>query len=245
MAINDYIARWKLDETSGTNAADETTTYNGTYVNSPTLGVTGAYSGSTGVTFASASSQYVAGGSSTLLKNVAACSLSCWAKWTDATADMLLIRINGNTGATRSSLTANAGGTGKLRSFARAGDAESTQQKNHTGTALNDGAWHHIVTVINYAADTIDFYVDGVLASSSGTISFTATATSNTDSASYAIAAAYSPASNFFNGALDDVRVYDRALSATEVNELYHFYFPMYHGNRPRRQMRNRALLRM
>jgi hypothetical protein len=50
---------WVLGEPSGTNANDEAGTQDGTYVNTPTLGVSGINGDATGATFVAASSQHV------------------------------------------------------------------------------------------------------------------------------------------------------------------------------------------
>jgi len=75
-------------------------------------------------------------------------------------------------------------------------------------TAIADNLWHHIVAVDN--SGTITFYIDGKSdggGADSG--SFTAT-TIGIDNAG-----------EKFNGLLDDIRIYSRALSATEVSQLY------------------------
>jgi len=77
---------------------------------------------------------------------------------------------------------------------------------------VTDGEWHHGVFVLSNSGQTLTVYLDGV---SDGTI------TGDTVSG-------FSPTINgiggniqFFNGSLDDVRIYDRALSADEISRLY------------------------
>ncbi len=82
----------------------------------------------------------------------------------------------------------------------------------------NDDAWHHAVGVWDGTNDTI--YVDGVLQSGS-----TAAGAATLDSTALFIGA-YSDngspfAGSYWDGSIDDVRVYNRALSATEVLKLY------------------------
>jgi hypothetical protein len=44
-------AYWRLGESSGTTAVDQVGVYNGTYINSPTLGVDGIFAGNTAAGF--------------------------------------------------------------------------------------------------------------------------------------------------------------------------------------------------
>lgn len=81
--------------------------------------------------------------------------------------------------------------------------------------AINDGVWHHVVAVRDAAAGLDRLYVDGVEAinvARSYTTDFTSTGLISIGSYSDAY---------FFDGAIDEVAVYDKALSATQV--AYHY----------------------
>ncbi|MCG8462071.1 MAG: LamG domain-containing protein, partial [Holophagales bacterium] len=87
-------------------------------------------------------------------------------------------------------------------------------QQTLTGTTIvADDAWHHLVGV--YDGGEIRIYVDGVLdasaPSSAGTVETTA---------DLLLGRNYS-SGNFFRGTLDDVRLYDRALDAAEIADLF------------------------
>ena len=102
-------------------------------------------------------------------------------------------------------------GNGDLSFFAQGNNASTTQTQ--TGGVINDGTWHHVVAV--KSADSLRLYVDeytsGVAAASFGTIDVAAPLTIGGESATV----------SDFEGKLDDVRVYTRALSASDVGELY------------------------
>ncbi len=89
------------------------------------------------------------------------------------------------------------------------------------GTAYTDTAnWHHVVGV--YDQTTAYIYVDGVLrnssaASISGPIVYKYSEVLNIGKMSYGEPTLYFP----FDGLIDDVRVYSRALSSTDVSNLY------------------------
>ncbi|MSR71452.1 MAG: LamG domain-containing protein [Candidatus Taylorbacteria bacterium] len=73
-----------------------------------------------------------------------------------------------------------------------------------------DGAWHHVIAT--YDGSTAALYVDGVLVSSGAASgSFTPGA----------LTIGSSGASEYYNGLIDDVRIYSRALTAAEVRTLY------------------------
>ena len=83
-----------------------------------------------------------------------------------------------------------------------------------SSASVRDGKWHHVVVVISRTAGVKSFYIDGKFDNSNSiTISGSVTnpklflGKTNWD--------------NWFNGSMDDVRIYNRALSATEVAQLY------------------------
>ncbi|MFC1758970.1 LamG-like jellyroll fold domain-containing protein [Planctomycetota bacterium] len=88
------------------------------------------------------------------------------------------------------------------------------------GTASLDGEWHHLGFVMRNDGDAIatDYYLDGVLEGSAAPGNgFGITATSN----DYAIGRLGLPAAlQYFNGSLDDLRIYDHELSAGDVRAL-------------------------
>jgi hypothetical protein len=79
---------------------------------------------------------------------------------------------------------------------------------------INDGAWHHLVATRANTGGEMAVYVDGVLRGSG-----TGPTGSRTLPASLRIGSLQT-GNNFLNGTLDDVRLYDRVLTATEVAEL-------------------------
>ena len=75
------------------------------------------------------------------------------------------------------------------------------------------GEWHHLVAIINHENGTVSWYGDASLI---GNINFSDTFVSGI------LRIGVDPyISGPFNGSLDDVRIYNRALSATEVFNLY------------------------
>jgi hypothetical protein len=81
-------------------------------------------------------------------------------------------------------------------------------------TIVNDGAWRHIACV--ESGGTVWFYLDGAAAGSA-----TGTSDPNFYSGTRAIGITDDAAFNPFAGTLADIRVYNRALSAAEIAQIY------------------------
>ena len=81
--------------------------------------------------------------------------------------------------------------------------------------SVDDGNWHQGVMVVT-GGNTVTLYLDGQAqspAANNGTV------TTFTNASDIRIGNDYN--SDFFPGSIDDVRVYDRALSASEIQQLY------------------------
>jgi len=93
----------------------------------------------------------------------------------------------------------------------------SNQYKASAGGDINDGAWHHLAAT--YDSSDMKIYVDGQLLgvnnSNSGPLP--------TNDFSVWIGRHYDPnnSSDYFNGTIDDVTIYSRALSSTQIEALY------------------------
>lgn len=87
-----------------------------------------------------------------------------------------------------------------------------------SGGDYKDGQWHHIVS--NLGASEIALYIDGQLISQisgQGAI---------TDNPSDLFFGRHGVLGRFYNGAIDDIRIYDGALSETNVKQLYNIPEP-------------------
>jgi hypothetical protein len=81
----------------------------------------------------------------------------------------------------------------------------------------NDGNWHFVTAVRDQAAGSITLYVDG------SRVATTSSTTTSSLTAPGFLGLGKNPcnSSAVFNGALDDIIAYNRALSPTEVSHLY------------------------
>lgn len=103
------------------------------------------------------------------------------------------------------------------------GDGTSTcRVSSNTTNAEAKGQLYHLVGVRNTTASTVNLYVNGVLHDS---VADTTLDTTNTTSL---IIGSHPPchAVEYFNGMIDEVRIYNRALSDSEIQDLYFSVIP-------------------
>ncbi len=98
-----------------------------------------------------------------------------------------------------------------------------TQTTIPSTNAVTDGVWHHVIGTHSSAGGVMKMYVDGVL---QGTVN--GVTAENWGSPGYWKIGGYSnnawprgAGHGYFTGDIDDVRVYDHALSVGEVSDLY------------------------
>lgn len=84
---------------------------------------------------------------------------------------------------------------------------------------LNDGGWHQVVGVHDFAANQTQLYVDGILRDTKPYNPFAASA------ANFAVGGIFNPAGTqmvgILTGAADEVSIWDNALNSTQVAYLY------------------------
>jgi len=86
-----------------------------------------------------------------------------------------------------------------------------------TGGTVSDGDWHHVVGMRDEANSLISVYVDTILSDSA--IESSVGSTDSTVDLYIGSSVAYP---SYFDGIIDDVRIYNRALSLPEIQSIYH-----------------------
>lgn len=188
------VGWWRFDEGSGSVAKDSSE-----YGNDGTIygaaWVTGKYGGALnfdGIT------NYVDCGHNSVL-NLSTVTYIAWVK--TSTTGIILTRAN-------------------YDYFAIAPDGR-VQARNfvssvYSNSPVADGAWHHVAVTVNLPANTAVFYIDGLpngardISSWAGTLNYEKTWIGNRWNYP-------SP----FNGTLDEIRIYDKVLSADEIQESF------------------------
>jgi hypothetical protein len=93
-------------------------------------------------------------------------------------------------------------------------ESGSSQNQIYSASPVNDGVWHNIVTTYGGPGTRVKMYIDGVINDS------TAVVTLGTPSSLFGIGN-NTQANIPFQGKIDDVGMWNRALTATEVCQLY------------------------
>jgi arylsulfatase A-like enzyme len=204
VAGSGLVARWKLDETSGTNASDASgNQHAGTLVNAP--GWT-AGPGRRFLTF-NGTSQYVSVASIPDLRSQV--TAACWAR-----SDTPAWNFAGTLVSRRPQFILHPWlNSTRLSFLVFHGGAQSGAEiylNTIPGFSLTD--WHHYAGTYDSASGTIRLYVDGILRA---TTPITPTLLDSTTGPLHL--GKDVNFARYLDGAIDDARIHDRALTAAEI----------------------------
>lgn len=203
------LAFWRFNEGSGTTAASETGTHMGTLVGTPTWppGKSGTGIGLNGT------SQYVTVPLTTALDIVTnKVSILAWinADTTAGARRIVCLPSNSTAGSEKYSLMIS---DGQLQMWIRAPITDASAVATFTTT----GEWTHVAGVYN--GTDIRLYINGSL---SGTpTSKVGNIAAVSDNSALRIGSFSSTFTQYFDGIIDDVRLYDLEISASEVATIH------------------------
>jgi len=200
---------WKFDEGSGTTAYDSTIyKNNGTLTNGPTWqSASNCVSGSC-LSF-DGSSNYVDCGNATSLNVTTVFTYEAWVKRLGGFGSIQNIIAKNSLGSNINSAPTWYFDANNKVSFVVQGVALI----GGGNTAITDTAWHHLV-ITRDSANNWKWYLDG---NSDGLVVSSYTPTSN--NGNLYIATGFG--GYYFNGLIDEVRIYNRALSPAEILQHY------------------------
>ncbi|UCF16980.1 MAG: LamG domain-containing protein, partial [Phycisphaerales bacterium] len=199
------VGWWKFDEGDGTVVVDWSGHGNHGVLESDRQSVPG-YDGEA-IEFDGASNTVLLGAGPSL-SGTTDFSTSAWIRKSAASAGVIIQQRNGGyNGEYRFMVNGN----GQL-SLMIYGDSDY-QYDFSTAMTVNDGSWHHVAAVRQGPSGYI--YVDGKLEASD-----TGTVRSLDSSIQVGIGADIRDSVNYFNGAIDDVRLYDKALTQDEIKQV-------------------------
>ncbi len=207
---NGLVGYWPFDEGTGSTAYDFSGYGNTGGIVNPTW-VTGKIGGAL---YFNGLNHYVGVTDSINLNISSTITLSCWVKlasFAGASIQGILSKDNPGIGEGYGLYSFNS----DIGSSVRIG---STWVNLYSTVSLD--TWYFFA--VTYDGVTLKCYINGVVVAStsiSGSISL------NNDP--LYIGTFYSPSvDNFFNGTIDDARVYSRALTQSDITQLYHLYNP-------------------
>ncbi|RYD48077.1 MAG: hypothetical protein EOP85_04285, partial [Verrucomicrobiaceae bacterium] len=153
-----------------------------------------------------------------------ALTFAAWVKTGDTTGGRNVAVFAGNDAVTASYIdlglaAAQAGQQGSANGRARPNGNVNLVEVFSTPQTINDNAWHHLVLTVDLdpAPGTMVLYVDGVATATSALTGVQFPAFNNFEIGRLGRNAPADP----FDGVIDDVQVYDRALSANDVAYLH------------------------
>jgi len=205
---------WPFSEGSGTTTADASGHGNtgqlvgGVSWTTGKFGKALAFDGSTG---------YVDAGHGSSTNIVGSVTMAAWVKMNSAGQDQKVGgNQDGNIGGYKMSIYG-------LRAEFEVRDASNTANLNRSvagGTILTMGVWYHVTGVYNAQGNSIKTYINGVLDRDLEGVESNALASTTGDFIMGREPWTNVTATRFFNGSLDEVRVYNRALSDQEIKTL-------------------------
>jgi len=195
------VARWTLDEASGTNCQDLIGANDGTYQNAPTLGEDGAIGQAAEFDGAGQHGLVPHGEALNLTEEM---TISAWVKASTWAGDPRIVQ--------------KGGADNQYRLYIDNGDVVFAIAGVGSVSASLPGAgdWVHVAGA--YDGSTIRVYIDGEQESSTNASGSIPT---STDPLYLAAKNSSAGASTFFGGAIDDVRIFDYGLNAVEVKSLF------------------------
>jgi hypothetical protein len=201
----------KFDDGSGTTAADSSGNGNNFAVNAGSTWIAGRV-GSGALTFDGTSGS--AGLFTSAVDLTGNRTLAAWIRTTNSTRSEGIITDYSASGSGQGYIFDDNAAGHLIMSF---GGDNGGGYLTDTGPVINDGKWHQVVAVITLGVG-VSFYIDGVLSSVQAQPYLVAGATN------YWVdigVCSYTPYGYNFTGSMDDVRIYNRALSAAEIWQLY------------------------
>lgn len=152
-------------------------------------------------------------------------SVSLWVKQTTNAAQMRLINKWDGPGGQGWMMDLNLTTAGNIRfimdSSAVLPTVAAERLDHNVAGNVVTGVWTHVAATVNRTAHEVRIYKDGVQVGATGVIPAGMDGKSVDNSMALAIGTIANQVGTYLDGAVDDVKIYNRTLSATEVNALY------------------------
>lgn len=224
------VAHWNLDEPSGTIAADSSGNgYNGTYTNSPTLNVAGAFGASKAVTLDGVNDHIAIATNPLYAQSATAFTWAALGQITYAQLgttyrmayDDSVGNPSGNNGLSVvfDGRTNPNGLTGSKLLYASFKVAGGTRVFGTASPIADTAAFVHYAITWDGSSQAV--YINGVAVATQTSSTLHATGNFVPRNAAAKIGVISDSSGGWLQGTLDDVRIYNRALSAEDVAALF------------------------
>lgn len=199
------VGHWRMDETSGITALDSSGNNNNGIVSDTTFAASST-SGMVGKAFNSLDdNDRIAVPDSATLNPNTAITVSAWVRSRKESRQRLVTKWGGTDNGYMLWIEGSSGPRFEINTAAG-------NRISFGGTTIaNDDVWHHLVGV--YDGSTVSIYLDGVLDGSAGHSGLLVD-----DDADLYLSGG---SGGTYIGGIDDVRIYDRALTEPEITEIY------------------------
>ena len=217
-ASADVIAAWHFDETSGSTAFAAAGSVDGSLMGDASFTAGGVNGGA--VDMSTSGSGFVDMGNNFSLGGNSTFSVVTWAQFNNGDTNGYIV-----TGRHQSTIVAgyflgvnNTGsGSGEVSGGGIFYQAYPNPVSLNLG--LNDGGWHQLVGVHDFAGNQTQLYVDGVLRDTEANTSFASSL------ANFSVGGILNPGGSqmisAMTGRVDEVSIWDQALSPTDVTYLF------------------------
>jgi len=162
---------------------------------------------------------YVDCGNDTSLQITGAITIEAWIKTTQITRGEIVSKYDAHWGERSYVFDIGYSGAGKLALSISSTKNPYTGFSMPSNITVNDGKWHHVVAVFDPAGVYAKIFVDGI--DRSGTMSGLLQSSIAVSARNLAIGAGYAasatPNAYFFDGLIDEVRIWNKALDEGEI----------------------------
>jgi hypothetical protein len=208
LSLTGLVAAYSFNQGSGTTVADASGYANTGTIVGASWTTAGRYGGA--LSF-NGTSSYVNLGNRASLQLTGSMTWSAWVKaaanpWDDG---QIIAKSDNSSGWQFKS----SPDTGQHTFGVAVSGSTSSHTQRYSRTVRSLNTWYHVAGVYNAAARTLDIYVNGVL--DNGVLR--GTVPSSQYNANVDVTIGRRSGGFYFNGIIDQVRVYNRALSATEI----------------------------
>lgn len=225
------VGYWKMDEATWSGTPSEVLDWSGNANHGQAQGATNGKAYPSSAKFSNGGTfdgvdDYVSVGASTSLSFTTAMSASAWVNLSSSKPIAGVVGKWAGNNANRSWVLY----TDDARPTFYLGDGTNTFSRQ-VSTALSLNVWHHVVATYSNTSG-MKVFVDGVESTATGGPTYPSSIQALTGNSTY-IGVQSSQLNYPFVGKMDELRIYNRALSPSEVSQLYYFtpgrsaYYPL------------------